>query len=83
MSAVMLPVIEETPTRSRARVLLSGVKATLKSVAVKLDPSWHELSELDWIIRSAEEAVVNARAARAPTKGESCSLMVLCCGAMM
>lgn len=48
-SAVTLPWIDETPTTSNARVLLSGVKSTLKSVAVKLEFAWQGFKDFDSI----------------------------------
>lgn len=48
-SAVTLPWIDETPTTSNASVLLSGVKTTLNSVAVKLELSWQGFRDLDSI----------------------------------
>lgn len=49
ISAVTLPAIDETPTTSNAKVLLSGVKMTLNRVAVKLELSWQGLRDFDSI----------------------------------
>ena len=52
--AVTCPDIDETPTMLKARLLLSGVKTTLNSVAVKRELSWQGLSDFDSINRSAD-----------------------------
>jgi len=52
--AVTLPLIDDTPTISRASDLLSGVKTTLNRVAVRFELSWHGLSDLDSMSRMAE-----------------------------
>lgn len=54
ISAVTNPDIEDTPTTSKARLLLSGVKATLNKVAVKLELAWQGFSDFDSINRSAD-----------------------------
>ena len=46
--------MEETPTTSKVSVKLSGVKTTLKRLAVKLELSWHALRDFDSINRIAE-----------------------------
>lgn len=50
----MFPVMVDTPTISKARERLEGVKTTLKRVAEKLELLWQVLSEDDWIRRSAD-----------------------------
>lgn len=60
-SAVTFPVIEDTPTTSKANVRLSGVKITLKRVAVKFELSWHGFRDLDSIRRIAEVDVISVR----------------------
>ena len=54
ISASTYPLIDETPTTSKAKLPLSGVKTTLKRVAVKLELSWQGFSDDDSISRSAD-----------------------------
>lgn len=53
-SAVTFPSIDDMPTTSKVKVLLSGVKTTLKRVVVKLELSWQGFNEFDSIILVAE-----------------------------
>ena len=63
-SAVTFPEISDTPTMLKVKVLLSGVKTTLKRVAEKDELAWHGLSELDSIMRSPDANGKTARKAR-------------------
>jgi hypothetical protein len=60
-----LPEMDDTPWMLKPRLRLLGVKATLKSVAEKLELLWHGLSDLDSMMRSAEARGRAAAAARA------------------
>jgi len=66
-----LPWIEETPTTSKVRVLLFGVKTTLKRLAVKLELSWQVFRDLDSINLTAEAPERRERRERVKMKGES------------
>jgi hypothetical protein len=68
---VTLPWMEETPTTSKVSVKLSGVKTTLKRLAVKLELSWHALRDFDSINRMAEVPERRERKDVSRTKGES------------
>jgi hypothetical protein len=63
-SAVTLPSMDDTPTTSKEAERLSGVKRTLKRVAVKFELSWQELSDFDSINRMAETSGEKGRRAR-------------------
>jgi hypothetical protein len=63
--------MEETPTTSKVSVKLSGVKTTLKRLAVKLELSWHALRDFDSINRVAEVPERRERKGVSKTKGES------------
>jgi hypothetical protein len=63
--------MEETPTMSKVKVLLSGVKMTSNKLAVKLELLWQELSDFDSIKRMAEAPDRNVRRAVTKTKGDS------------
>ena len=77
--AVTLPAIDETPTTSKARVLLSGVKMTLNNDAVNFDPSIHGFSDFDSINRvDAEQNGMTTRiAARANEIGFEKSIVLV------
>tara|TARA_R110002060_G_scaffold25879_1_gene35412 strand:- start:510 stop:743 length:234 start_codon:yes stop_codon:yes gene_type:complete len=66
-----LPWIDETPTTSNVRVLLFGVKTTLKRLAVKLELSWQVLRDFDSINLTAEAPEKRERIERIEMKGES------------
>jgi hypothetical protein len=68
---VTLPWMEETPTTSKVSVKLSGVKTTLKRLAVKLELSWHALRDFDSINRTAEVPERRERKDVSKTKGEN------------
>ena len=68
---VTLPWMEETPTTSKVSVKLSGVKTTLKRLAVKLELSWHVLRDFDSINRMADAPERRERKDASKTKGES------------
>lgn len=75
------PEISETPTMLKDRVLLSGVKTTLKRVAEKLEFDMHGLSDLDSIMRSAAAVGSSADSAdSAPAKNEGRILRRSSCG---
>ena len=66
------PVRVEIPATSKARVLLLGVKMTLKRLAVKLELSTQVLREEDWMRRSVAAAVEMRESIEVDaTKGES------------
>ena len=63
--------MDETPTTSKVMVLFSGVKTTLKRLAVKLELSWQVFRDLDSINLSAEAPESRERRESVEIKGES------------
>ncbi len=81
ISAVTYPEIDDTPRIVKARLLLSGVKMTLKSVAVKLEFAWQGFKDSDSInligdAKGAREAIVVRKSHAGLDSGERC--MMIC-----
>ncbi len=69
--------MEDTPTTSKVNVRLSGVKTTLKRVAVKLEFSWQGLRDLDSMSLVAQANGVNVRnVAMRATHEDDCNRIV-------
>ena len=78
--AVTLPLMEETPLILIPILLLPGVKATLKSVAVKPAPLLHELREFDSMTLTADANGDKEMVARSVIRGVNENRMIaMCC----